>query len=261
MSDDPPSRFRSVRRVALGCLAGTIVFITLQIVFTIVQLGPDPANWSRRGGQISSFGEPAFVHRDAAGACRLSSEHVGAVGMLSAYRIRRSTDDAFLFTGVIEGAKLDVVVRWESADVRDDPLWRDLAATYYDAPALRDATRRTRTIVFGYPADWVRAFSALFAWAVGAAAALTILAAIIYLPITIIRVISAATNPEVRRLATLQSGLCPKCEYIIRHLPERRCPECGEQWSAADLHPATLQHARIAARTGRPAPIEPGVEP
>ena len=23
---------------------------------------------------------------------------------------------------------------------------------------------------------------------------------------------------------------CPRCDYDLRYLPERRCPECGETW-------------------------------
>jgi hypothetical protein len=31
---------------------------------------------------------------------------------------------------------------------------------------------------------------------------------------------------------------CPKCAYVIAHLPGNRCPECGTEFSAADIAPA-----------------------
>jgi len=35
-----------------------------------------------------------------------------------------------------------------------------------------------------------------------------------------------------RRGWQLAAGRCPRCRYDIRHLPEPRCPECGETWAA-----------------------------
>lgn len=37
-----------------------------------------------------------------------------------------------------------------------------------------------------------------------------------------------------RRAWRLASGRCPRCGYDIRNLPDRRCPECGETWSAEE---------------------------
>jgi hypothetical protein len=34
-----------------------------------------------------------------------------------------------------------------------------------------------------------------------------------------------------RRAWRLAAGRCPRCGYDIHHLPEPRCPECGETWS------------------------------
>jgi hypothetical protein len=36
--------------------------------------------------------------------------------------------------------------------------------------------------------------------------------------------------PEKRRRKRLAVGRCPRCGYDIHHLPEPRCPECGETW-------------------------------
>jgi hypothetical protein len=37
-----------------------------------------------------------------------------------------------------------------------------------------------------------------------------------------------------RRAWRLAAGRCPRCGYDIRNLPDRRCPECGETWSAEE---------------------------
>ena len=41
-----------------------------------------------------------------------------------------------------------------------------------------------------------------------------------------------------RRLAKLRRGRCPNCGYDVRGLPQRRCPECGETWSADEAEAA-----------------------
>ena len=33
-----------------------------------------------------------------------------------------------------------------------------------------------------------------------------------------------------RRARQFAAGRCPRCGYDIHHLPEPRCPECGETW-------------------------------
>lgn len=48
-----------------------------------------------------------------------------------------------------------------------------------------------------------------------------------------------STDPEERerrrRRKRLAAGRCPGCGYAIAGLPQHRCPECNETWSASEL--------------------------
>ncbi len=49
---------------------------------------------------------------------------------------------------------------------------------------------------------------------------------------TLACLINAKTPPTFE-----QKGLCPACGYSLAGLPEMRCPECGQPFTAADLQP------------------------
>ncbi|MBL1217259.1 MAG: hypothetical protein D8M59_07150 [Planctomycetes bacterium] len=46
------------------------------------------------------------------------------------------------------------------------------------------------------------------------------------------------------RIYRLRRGICPSCSYDIRGLPDTRCPECGTEWTQAELDRSRTRAAR-----------------
>jgi hypothetical protein len=48
----------------------------------------------------------------------------------------------------------------------------------------------------------------------------------------------------------VDTDTCRQCGYLLKGLPEHRCPECGTTWVSGQLYPR-LQKRKIWQRTGR----------
>jgi hypothetical protein len=46
--------------------------------------------------------------------------------------------------------------------------------------------------------------------------------------------LTPAERAAIRRKKALARGMCPACEYDIRGLPTRVCPECAHRWTESE---------------------------
>ena len=60
-----------------------------------------------------------------------------------------------------------------------------------------------------------------------------------------------------QRDESLKGGKCPVCGYSLYGLPEPRCPECGERFTAAECSKTSAAFTRTAAPVGPVRDQEP----
>jgi len=222
---------RKLRKTGAICL----VIVLGVVLGWIIEHGGRPI-WTRHSGPVRVM---AYLH-DKPGDYCISRASFNAVGTITYCRIVDSLDHAPFAAQVLDCRMLTVRLDDSRSVTRPSPELRWRAFLYFGQPAiLMGDTDGVRRLWFGFPGEVLQA-----ALVIGALLLAALLLVRILLELG--NMLDRASDPYLRRLRFLNAGVCPSCQYDIRGLPLPRCPECGEEWTAAEIGKA--HHAAAPAQ-------------